>query len=462
MKASGKLRFWWMIAAVLFLWNPIVGMRDYLPDCLGYFCLVIGLSGLSDLNDTLGESQGHFRTMLWISLGQLAAQYLIYEYLSPQEKILNRYETPGWILLFSFLFFALECWFLIQAYRTLFKGLQNLAERHGSKLLKQDRKGRTVFEKMSRFSTVFVAVRGILSLIPEATTLTSYEHEVEKTTIDLYNHLDAIRALCLFPAILLAIIWTVCWISFFIRWQKDAGLQETLWREYETRILPDTGLLLNRRIGYAFLLFRAGMICTVGLTLQGMEFLPDYAAVILFGIGILLLRDLFRPKWQIAAVGTVALAVSIAQTVWGRIYFRNYTLTDAHYYEEAYNKLLWLRSVGILETGCTLLCIFGLLWLLYRTVGTHLRVDYGADAQTLSEEATRKKMKEYRKRFLWIGFLAAIMVAGRIANLFLEERWSWFWWIPLIAVGITVLLFSVLLDELAEEFRDRYPAKQGS
>ena len=57
MKASGKLCFWWLCAAVLFLWNPVVGMRDYLPDCFGYFCLVIGLSRLSDLHDTLGESQ---------------------------------------------------------------------------------------------------------------------------------------------------------------------------------------------------------------------------------------------------------------------------------------------------------------------------------------------------------------------------------------------------------------------
>ena len=461
MKASGKLRFWWMVAAVLFLWNPIVGMRDYLPDCLGYFCLVIGLSRLSDLNDTLGESQGHFRTMLWISLGQLAAEYLIYEYLSPQEKILNRYETPGWILLFSFLFFALECWFLIQAYRTLFKGLQSLAERHGSTLLKQDRKGRTVFERMARFSTVFVVVRGILSVIPEATTLTSYEHEVEKTTVDLYNHLTAIRALCLIPAILLAIIWVIRWVRFFVRLQKDTDLQNTLWQEYETRVLPDTGLLLNRRVGYAFLLFRVGIACTIGLTLQGREFLPDYAAVLFFGIGILLLRDIFRPKWQFFAGGIVALAVAVAQTIYGRMYFDRYTLTDAHYYEEAYDRLLRLRLISIAEIGCTLICVFGLLWLFYRMIRTHLPVDYGADARNLSEEATRKKLREYRRKLLWIGLSATLMASGRIANLFLEETFSWFWWIPLVLAGVTALLFSILIDDLAEQFRNQYPAKQG-
>ena len=460
MKACGKLRFWWMLAAVLFLWDPIIGMRNYLPDCLGYFCLIIGLSGLSDLNDLLGESQGHFRTMLWISLGQVAAQYLIYEYLTPQEKILNRYETPGWILLFSFLFFALECWFLIQAYRTLFKGLQGLAERHGSKLLKQDRKGKTIFEKMSLFSTVFVILRGILSVIPNATTLSSYEHEVEKARIDLYTHLTAIRALCLFPAIILAAIWVVCWICFFVRLQRDTGWQNTVWQEYETRVLPDTGLLLNRRIGYAFLLFRAGMVCTVGLTLQGKEFLPDYAAIFLFVIGIFLLRDIFRPKWQIFAVGFATLAVAIAQTVCGRMYYQKYSLPDAQYYEEAYDRLLLLRAVSAFEILCILICIFLLLGLLYRMIGTHLPVDYGEDSRTLSEEATRKKLKEYRKRFLWVGLSASLMASGRFADLFLEERWSWFWWIPLIAAGVTVLLFSLLLDDLAEQFRNQYPANQ--
>ncbi len=460
MRASGKLRFWWITAAVLFLWNPMVGMRDYLPDCLGYLFLVIGLSRLSDLNDTLGESQGHFRTMLWISLGQLAAQYLIYGYLSPQEKILNRYETPGWILLFSFLFFALECWFLIQAYRTLFRGLQGLAERCGSTVHGQDRKGKTAFEKMSRFSTVFVILRGILSVIPEATTLTSYEHEVEKTTTDLYNYLGAIRALCLIPAIVLGFVWMVCWGVFLIRLQKDTDFQTALWQKYETQVLPDTGLLLNRRLGYAFLLFRVGMVCTAGLTLQGREFLPDYAAISLFLIGILLLWNLIRPKWWIFAAGAFSLAVSVAQTALGRSFFDRYSLPDAQYYEEAYDRLLILRSFSALEVVCTLLCVFGVLLLLYRMIGRHLPVDYGAGAGELSREATRKKLKEYRKRFLCIGLAEVLLATGRIANLFLEERWTWFWWIPLILTGISVLLFSILMDDLAEQFRNQYPAKQ--
>ena len=39
-----------VIIGMLFLFNPVFSIIDFLPDCIGYYLIFSGLSKLSDLN----------------------------------------------------------------------------------------------------------------------------------------------------------------------------------------------------------------------------------------------------------------------------------------------------------------------------------------------------------------------------------------------------------------------------
>ena len=69
-----------LFAACCFLWNPVIGVTDILPDAVGYLLLMLGLSALADLDrsEQLLDAQKAFRAMLWVSLGQIAAELLVH------------------------------------------------------------------------------------------------------------------------------------------------------------------------------------------------------------------------------------------------------------------------------------------------------------------------------------------------------------------------------------------------
>jgi uncharacterized membrane protein len=176
-KSHMGLRY--VMLAGIFLFDPMIGFVDVLPDVVGYLLLCMGLSKLSDLNDTISESAQRFRTMVWVGFGQLVAAYLVHVVMGQSAEQMNRYEQPVAILLCSFILLVLRWYFLIPAFRGLFKGLGQLAERHDARALCEEKKNQTRSERMSLVTTAWFIVSACLSVLPETSILTSFEHDAE-------------------------------------------------------------------------------------------------------------------------------------------------------------------------------------------------------------------------------------------------------------------------------------------
>ena len=242
-----------MLIAGVFLWNPVVGMIDILPDFIGYLFLLAGLSRIADLGDRLGEARERFRVVFRISLGELVAQFLVNVFIRNAPVIDDPHgqNLPAWTLLFSFIVFAAECYFLIPAYRELFRGLGALAERKDAAHLKNDRRDRSQYDRMGTFAVIFVAGKNLLSLLPEFSSVSTYEYESGSTffRFDWYEYIDLLRLILLVPALILTVVWLVRWIALFSGAKRDAAFQSAICADYESQVLPDYGLLLGRRVG---------------------------------------------------------------------------------------------------------------------------------------------------------------------------------------------------------------------
>ena len=207
----------------IFLFNPVIAFLDFLPDVLGYLLLCVGLFRLADVNFHLSDAAKHFRTMLFVGLGELFCMYLVYGVMRNRVDEMNPYERPVSILLFSFAVLVLQCCFLIPAFRELFVGLDQLASYHGSNILCEEHNGKTESEKMIRLSTAFVILRAVFSVLPELTILTSFEHDAknDKFLFDWYEFIHLFRFVGVLLGTMIALIWLVAFMKYFKRVMRE-------------------------------------------------------------------------------------------------------------------------------------------------------------------------------------------------------------------------------------------------
>ena len=474
-KRKDRVGYGWLLAAGLFLWNPVVNMTDVLPDLIGYLFLLVGISRIADLSDRLGEARERFRSVMWIALGELAMQLLVNVFLQNVSVVDDPHgqNLPAWTLLFSFAIFAIECYFLIPAYRDLFYGLGDLAERKNAVHLKNDRHDRSQYDRMATFSIVFVVGKNLLSLLPELTSISTYESELENPIFrfDWYEYADVLRLTLLIPALILTGIWIARWISLFSGVCRDENFLTAVKTDYAERIAPDYGLLLGRRVRTSFLLFRIGTAffatflllhdkkAVVPSAWQGVELLPDWALPVFLAVGVWLIRDLVAVRRYEVGVGIAAVASGMAEWIFCMVYYQNHTAMESRYFTKAYDLMMALRAVGILSAVLAGVCLCLLVVRTQRIVKEHLLVFYGSD-EALSAAATERLQATYRSRIIGAYSLIGLGTAGRIADWILRPWFAWFWWIPMIFTVALILVFSSLFSDLAEGLAFRYPSGQ--
>ena len=181
---KGKLGLGWLIPGAVMLANPVVAFYDILPDCIGYLLVCVSLFRLADLNSSIADALRRFRTLIWISMGGLLMQYFIYNVLSKQPG-LKPQEIPTLVLLCAFVMAVPQLYFAVPAWRDLFSGFWQLAERHeGEAVFHYGKRNSNICERMRRASGVFVVLFSALSVLPEFSVLTTFEYEYEKLPFD--------------------------------------------------------------------------------------------------------------------------------------------------------------------------------------------------------------------------------------------------------------------------------------
>ncbi len=445
-----------------FLWNPIVGVRDFLPDVIGFLLLYLGISKLADLNDDLASAQRAFRAMLWVGIGEVFAVLLAEVLLKNTETQLNRYEQPVWVLLLSFVFLVLEWCFLLSGWRSFFKGLSDLAEFHGGTCLLVERKGKTACERMIGFSRCFVILKTALTLLPELTVLTSFEKDAENPlfTFDWYAYVGTFRTVAVMLSALVGVIWLARYLLLLRDALRDEEWLEKLNARYEAEILPDKGYLLNRRVGTAFAFFRVGAILTVNLTLLYYEFLPDWIAVLFFLCGGLILGALLGSLKTHAVCAVALLGTGITAMILNLRYLEKFIPKDALYLPDAYQAYLPVQLLSSAET--VLLAILSVL--LLRSVLSmalkHTSITYEGDV-FLSARATDRMHGAIQKKAVIASVLFFAAAVGKIMEIWiLQPSLGWIWILQVIVSAASAWAFSSFLSEVAEQIADCYPAKK--
>ncbi|MBQ7172803.1 MAG: hypothetical protein IJR88_01610 [Clostridia bacterium] len=430
-KTQKAISFSLLLFAGLFLFTPIFAMLDPLPDAIGLLLFVIALSGLCDLSDEISNARKLFLYLFLLSLLREALTLILYTV----GKAENAFEVPTLFLLESFVWAILQGVLLIPAFRRLFRGLSDLAERYGGEALWKVKRGKTLCERASGKTTVLILLHSLFITLPEFSALGLRQGE----SVDggLYGYINLYRVFAVFVLIILWILWMILWIRFCRVLNREKEFSDRLSKARIQDEIDHPGRA-ERRFVYGGLLFCA-LFALVFLPMRVGDYsiFPGALCGIFAWIGFARLR---RPKcWPLCLS---LILVSLGRMVLHFLYLIDHLPKDALYETQAYYFYLAVRMTQIVEL---LLAILVLIFL-YRTIVSLvknrvlIRYEKGEDAEEASQHATKKLQKSLlaKIRTGWIVFLVAALLS--IADILLRPGFAYLW-IPaafLAAAGLFV------------------------
>ena len=143
--------FGFLIAGMIFLFDPFINIFDILPDAIGYMLIVYGLSKMADLELKVAEARRRMTHALAVAAGKLATVLL---------SFVMEFDATL-VLVFAFSFATLEIFFVLPAFTMLFESLEYSCMRFSEKMITNKA------ENLLKFTPIFIIVRALAAVLAQ-------------------------------------------------------------------------------------------------------------------------------------------------------------------------------------------------------------------------------------------------------------------------------------------------------
>ena len=474
------IRFGLLTCGLIFFCNPNINIVDVVPDCIGCLLIVVALTKLGDLCADIGEAKRAFTTLFWITLSKLPAVILL---LWITGK--NANEETMW-LVFTFCYAVGETVFALRAFSLLFDGLAYLGSRQdGGEFLyvwqtkptgDTSRRTRSKrIENLMRLTSGFLVIKALLYTLPEFCRLSSYDSLGYITPEGLA--LSGFYSLFVGASVLLGLIIGIVWLCKVLGYVRHIAKHTDFWndlyRQYETDVLPRTGIFVMRRMHAFCALISAAAIFSVDFYLDEVNCLPDFVSAILFFIAACVIaKDAGGALWL--KITSAAYFLASAVTFVTMIGFTNeYPYSAVHKIERA--QMLYSRYAisNAVAQMAFIAVMFSLAALLMRIVRAHT----GINTVTGVSNSSRPLVQVYRGRtvrmrivsvaaavmsMLYFYFVVDVKTIQLRANAYTESGYLYFpefeiVWMVDFAIAMIYAIFTCnLVSDLLSEVRYKY------
>ena len=452
-----KLGLGWLIPGVVMVANPVVAFYDILPDCIGYLLICVALLRLTDLNSSIADALKRFRTLIWIHIGGLLMQYYIYNVLSKEPK-LNPQEIPTMVLLCAFVIAVPQIYFAVPAWRDLFKGFWELAERHdGVAVFHYGKRNSNLCERMRSASGVFVVAMTALSVLPEMSVLTTFEYEVEKLPFDWYQFVWLFRVSATMILTILFLVWIIRFIRFILLFTRDRAMMDSIEARYERDILPQGDMLSMRRLRFGIVFLTIGAALMLNVCIEEQILVPTILCSLFVCIGVLIFgEDLKERKPFFLSCGALAV-LSIGELWLNSYYTKFYSYESSGWNPDAYTLFLGLRAIQVAQAFLAATMFWILLNLFSKFVEERIFEHYeGSNTEEISARATARLHKSFGRRILVCRILFFVSATTLALESIFQLDYPWIWWISVPTVVASTIAFAsflyALLDHLEWQF----------
>lgn len=401
MKRGFALRTTAVIAAAAALCNPSPMYFDILPDVFGFLFLYFAFRRLAELVPAFADAREAGNKMLLITALKIPVWVVMMTVWGGDAR------QRALIAVVCFASAILELCYLIPWINRLFEAFYLLGEQYDcvSAIAASGRRFRMAPEKLKALTIVFFSARAALSCLPEMALVPVYD-SAEEYTLN-WNRLYLPLAVA---ASVVVLAFGVIWLCYFAAYVRRVG-RETAECEALAALDAVTPCRYREppaRLRIASFLYLAGVILSVDIYADWVNYLPDVLSALAFaacGLYLWRVRVRGRVVWILPLVYGAA---TIVHTVLWTRFFGTYSidaierLADA---ARAYRVVLGAAAVcEALSLASAVALFVALLDVIRRFVGRP-----GADGHTFRTDLAARRALT---RSLTVAFGLACLCAG--------------------------------------------------
>ncbi|MBQ8404363.1 MAG: hypothetical protein IJX55_08085 [Clostridia bacterium] len=258
-----------IIAGMIFLFNPFISLFDILPDVIGYALIVYGLSKIADVELKVMEAKRRMTQVLYVGAGRLA--FMLMALFMEFDSTLT--------LVFAFSFATLEFFFMIPAFNMFFESLEYSRMRFAESSSSLSTKA----ENAAKMTPIFIIVRAVASVVPELTSLkTDYGYVGDETGLDDSGVIRiALLALCALVALVFGAVWLSMVLSYLKELRKSSAFWAYMKEKYENTVLTDKALAMQRSVKRFWSFTFASVFFLTCISIDGYYLIPEFISALL-------------------------------------------------------------------------------------------------------------------------------------------------------------------------------------
>ncbi len=404
----------WVVGAI-FLFDPFMGVFDFLPDAIGYLLIALALYRFSDMDDRLSDASRAAGKLALLGAARQVAMLLTYALVSPTER-------PVFILLMVFSLGVLDVLMFIPLWRNIAAGFTYLGSRVDAvAVFDRTRRGgrlhlRPLCERYAAFSIIYFVCKETLAVLPEVSVLTHERGGTEWGGNSLYNFIGLLRMAAILVSMVLGIVWLVKTIGFIRKLKADKPFIASLHRKYETEVLIRRDLFAMRAVKASLVSLSAAAVLSLDLYVEGVSIMPDLLAAVLMILSIRFLAR-YTEKRMVAPPLLLSVLYGLLATIaWVMqfTYFSFNDLPDVRREPTLQDKLPTVTAVHIATSLLFLGAFLLILRLLYALVREHTGIRALRDGSAYAADRTEAIHSRIRRKLLWVAVFAALSALSAV------------------------------------------------
>lgn len=445
-----------ILIGLVFFVNPNFSVLDVLPDFIGAAFILAGFLHLAQIDERAASAQ---KALLILTVTNIARTLSL--------LLLTGSSGTVWPLIFTFVFGIGEACLFAYGMIKLFAGIIYQAMRRNCAPVY------TGFTALNGLTILVAVLKNLLCFLPELTGLVTDYGDVEAIAGNgaqiselIYTSLQILNGI-------VVTAYGIGWFLYMLKFFRTVGREKKFLADTEEVYMEEVGskdeVLTYRSLKISGFLFFFALIFMIPLRLDGLDYLPDFAAGAFLIAAVWLLRS-FEGKVKKRALIFGGCYTLLAAGEWvGQLLFNKSVVInyDIGYYDSMSTILLrypeklpvyfTIVGVGVVKYIFLALTLFFICRLFVPIIKDHTGTAYESDSEQsrLKSEKIKSDLEKFRKALIALSFLAAgAGIFYRAARMF--SSLMFIEYTELAAVILLLAVFLVFLSKLREGIDNKY------
>ena len=419
------MEFTLITVGLLFFMNPLIATLDIFPDFIGCILILLGINRLRAVSPELDDAVPVIKYMIYASV----ARIILFLASGSFDSITALSVT----IIFALIEFALGSAML----GSLQSGLAYLNIRYDGKTKESP--------EMRNVGVVFLAAKGILSVIPQLGAIaTDSENILEDTAESWLAYSGLLNASNVVITLIFAVFWAVSVFGYIGKMARDKEFRASINAAYELKKEQNPSFFTRRTLLFSVAFLSVSPFFLIDLLGDGKNYIPDILFILASLFGIYVLSKRMAVKKEVFISGAVYFVLSLVDYIYymdfmDRRFFASFRIIK--------EKFLWeyivLIALAALSTAAAVMYFKYLHGMLSDFIEKHVAHELSGEfvrSNRLNVEFVQKS-KRILKAFTVFGFIsAASSLIFSVLILIVPE-----YWMLNLAINITLFCLSLAL-----------------